>query len=88
MPENIVRVESREIGKIIKLQCLNRRRNMEDVDIDRAITLKVRFPRFMVRVSGYRYRGPGFDSRHCQIFLCNSGSGTGSTQPREPPEVN
>ena len=23
----------------------------------------------VVRVSGYRYRCPGFDSRHCQIFL-------------------
>ena len=22
----------------------------------------------VVRVSGYRYRGPGFDSRHYQIF--------------------
>ena len=26
--------------------------------------------------------------RDCQIFLSSSGSGTGSTQPREPPEVN
>jgi len=41
----------------------------------------------MVRVSGYRYRGPGFDPRRYH-FLVVVGSGTGPTQPREPREVN
>jgi hypothetical protein len=35
----------------------------------------------VVRVSGYRYRGPGFDSRG--TTKKSSGSGTGSTQPCE-----
>jgi hypothetical protein len=39
--------------------------------------LKDRLCGLVVRVSGYRSRGPGFN------FLRNSGSGTGSTQPRE-----
>jgi hypothetical protein len=35
----------------------------------------------LVRVPGYRSRGPGFDSR--RDFVRSSGSGTGSTWPRE-----
>jgi hypothetical protein len=37
----------------------------------------------VVGVPGYRSRGPGFDCRHYKIFERSSGSGTGSTQPRE-----
>jgi hypothetical protein len=42
----------------------------------------------VVRVSGFRYRGPGFVFPALPDFLSSSGSGTGSTQPREPREVN
>jgi hypothetical protein len=35
----------------------------------------------IVRLPGYRSRGPGFDS--LPDFLENSGSGMGSTQPHE-----
>jgi hypothetical protein len=44
MLENILRMESREIDKIIKLQSLCRRSNMEDVDIDGAIALTFKNP--------------------------------------------
>jgi hypothetical protein len=37
----------------------------------------------MVRVSGYRSRGPSFDSPALPDVLRSSGSGPGSTQPRE-----
>jgi hypothetical protein len=37
----------------------------------------------VVRVSGYRFRGPGFDSAAVPDFLRSKGSATGSTQPRE-----
>jgi hypothetical protein len=36
----------------------------------------------VVRVLGHRSRSPGFDSRRSD-FLRSSGSGRGSTQPRE-----
>jgi hypothetical protein len=37
----------------------------------------------VVRVSGYRYRGPGVRVPALPEFLRSNGSGTGSTQPRE-----
>jgi hypothetical protein len=37
----------------------------------------------VVRVPGYRSRGPGFDSRVLTDFLRTSGFETGSTQPQE-----
>jgi hypothetical protein len=37
----------------------------------------------VVRVPGYRSRGPGFDSPALPDFLSSGGSGTGLTQPRE-----
>jgi hypothetical protein len=37
----------------------------------------------MVRVPGYRFRGPELDSLHYQVVLRSSESGLGSTQPRE-----
>jgi hypothetical protein len=40
----------------------------------------------VVRVSGYRSKGPWFDSPALPDFLRCSGSGTGSTQPREDME--
>jgi hypothetical protein len=40
-----------------------------------------RFCGLVVTVTGYRSIGPGFDS--LPDFLRSSGSGTGSTQPRE-----
>jgi hypothetical protein len=36
-----------------------------------------------VRVPGYRFRGPGTIPSATRLFLRSSGSGTGSTQPRD-----
>jgi hypothetical protein len=41
-----------------------------------------KFNRLCGQSSGYRSRGPGFDSQ-LPDFMTSSGSGTGSTQPRE-----
>jgi hypothetical protein len=37
----------------------------------------------VVKVPGYRYRGPASIPGAARFFLRSSGSGTGSTQPRE-----
>jgi hypothetical protein len=37
----------------------------------------------VIKVSGYRYRGPGSIPGATRFFLRSSGSGTGSTQPRD-----
>jgi hypothetical protein len=37
----------------------------------------------VIRVSGYRSRGPGSIHGATRVFLRSSGPGTGSTQPRD-----
>jgi hypothetical protein len=52
--------------------------------LDMVIKDKDRLCGLVVRVSGYRSRGPGFDSQPYHIFWQVGGrSGTGSTQPRD-----
>jgi hypothetical protein len=48
-------------------------------DILRTSVVKDRLCDLLVRVPGYRSRGPGFDSPALPDFLRSSGSGTGST---------
>jgi hypothetical protein len=53
-----------------------------ETDITKLVLTRDRLCGLVVRVLGYRRRGPGFDSRALQQQN-SSGSGTGSTQPRE-----
>jgi hypothetical protein len=70
MPENIIRKESREIDRIIKLQSLNRKRNiMEDLDIDGEITLKVPFPKFMTGINWLIIESTEYFKVICGEFL-------------------
>jgi hypothetical protein len=47
------------------------------------ITAKDRLCDLVVRVPDYRSRGPGSIPGATRFFVRSSGSGTGSTQPRE-----
>jgi len=45
-----------------------RKRRKKEVEIDQVLGVRDRLCGLVVRVSGYRYRGPGFDPRRYQIF--------------------
>jgi hypothetical protein len=53
-----------------------------DMKID-MLVLRDRLCGLVVRVSGYRSKGPVSIPDSTRIFLRSSGSGTGSTQPRD-----